>query len=72
MLFHLQEDKNLYGAHPFYMVTENDGSSHGVFFLNSHATGKTCPQSKWTSITADNLNIVQMDMGRAMNEFIIT
>lgn len=34
-----QEDVNLYGAHPFYMASESDGSSHGVFFYNSHAIG---------------------------------
>jgi hypothetical protein len=34
-----QDDVNLYGAHPFYMVCENDGSSHGVFFYNSHSIG---------------------------------
>ncbi|XP_072180126.1 sucrase-isomaltase, intestinal-like [Diadema setosum] len=28
---------NLYGAHPFHMVIENDGNSHGVFFVNSNA-----------------------------------
>ena len=31
---------NLYGSHPFYMVSEDDGSSHGVFLYNSHAIGK--------------------------------
>jgi hypothetical protein len=31
---------NLYGSHPFYMVSENDGSSHGVFLFNSHALGE--------------------------------
>ena len=40
IFIHLQDDFNLYGAHPFYMVTENDGSSHGVFFFNSHSMGK--------------------------------
>ncbi|KAL7639020.1 UNVERIFIED_CONTAM: hypothetical protein RMT77_010554 [Armadillidium vulgare] len=28
---------NLYGSHPFYMVMEDTGSSHGVFLLNSNA-----------------------------------
>ncbi|KAG8228221.1 hypothetical protein J437_LFUL004346 [Ladona fulva] len=28
---------NLYGSHPFYMATEKDGSSYGVFLLNSNA-----------------------------------
>jgi len=28
---------NLYGVHPFYVGIEADGSSHGVFLLNSNA-----------------------------------
>ena len=27
--------KNLYGSHPFYLVMENSGFSHGVFLKNS-------------------------------------
>ncbi|XP_046402984.1 lysosomal alpha-glucosidase-like isoform X2 [Ischnura elegans] len=32
-----KNNTNLYGSHPFYMATEKDGSSHGVFLLNSNA-----------------------------------
>jgi alpha-glucosidase len=28
---------NMYGSHPFYMVLRADGTSHGVFLLNSNA-----------------------------------
>ncbi|XP_046352773.2 lysosomal alpha-glucosidase-like isoform X1 [Haliotis rufescens] len=31
------ENTNLYGSHPFYLVMENDSSSHGVLLLNSNA-----------------------------------
>ncbi|KAK4877010.1 hypothetical protein RN001_009516 [Aquatica leii] len=31
------ENLNLYGSHPFYMVIENSGNTHGVFLLNSNA-----------------------------------
>ncbi|XP_063242203.1 lysosomal alpha-glucosidase-like [Bacillus rossius redtenbacheri] len=31
------EDTNLYGSHPFYLVMEDSGKSHGVFLLNSNA-----------------------------------
>ena len=27
--------KNLYGSHPFYLMMENNGFSHGVFLKNS-------------------------------------
>ena len=36
----IQENANLYGAHPFYMVMEEGGDSHGFFLLNSNAMGK--------------------------------
>ncbi|XP_031835185.1 lysosomal alpha-glucosidase isoform X2 [Nomia melanderi] len=31
------EKANLYGSHPFYLVVENSGKSHGVLLLNSNA-----------------------------------
>ncbi|KAL0279779.1 UNVERIFIED_CONTAM: hypothetical protein PYX00_001264 [Menopon gallinae] len=31
------DNANLYGSHPFYLVLENTGKCHGVFFLNSNA-----------------------------------
>lgn len=38
-IIEFQENTNLYGAHPFYLMMENDGKSHGVFLLNSNAMG---------------------------------
>jgi lysosomal alpha-glucosidase len=32
--------ENLYGSHPFYLMMEKSGKSHGVFLLNSNAMGK--------------------------------
>ncbi|XP_065342512.1 lysosomal alpha-glucosidase-like [Cloeon dipterum] len=32
-----QERTNLYGSHPFYLMLEESGKSHGVFLLNSNA-----------------------------------
>jgi len=31
-----EEDTNLYGSHPFYLIMEQSGNSHGVFLLNSN------------------------------------
>ncbi|KZC13685.1 Lysosomal alpha-glucosidase [Dufourea novaeangliae] len=31
------ENANLYGSHPFYLIVENSGKSHGVLLLNSNA-----------------------------------
>lgn len=47
------EKENLYGDHPFYMVVEPDGKSHGVFFLNSNAKEavlQPTPALTWRSI----------------------
>jgi hypothetical protein len=33
------QTSNLYGSHPFYLVMEETGHSHGVFLKNSNAMG---------------------------------
>lgn len=34
---YVENTKNLYGVHPFYMMLETDGKAHGVLILNSNA-----------------------------------
>ena len=50
---------NLYGSHPFYMVSEDDGNSHGVFFYNSHAIGKI---ELFNQSVGENLNVNLIQM----------
>lgn len=48
-----RENTNLYGAHPFYLMMENDGKSHGVFLLNSNAMDvilQPSPAITWRTI----------------------
>ena len=40
LFFVLQEGKNLYGSHPFYMAMDDDGKASGFFLMNSNAMGK--------------------------------
>nr|XP_014340010.1 PREDICTED: lysosomal alpha-glucosidase [Latimeria chalumnae] len=44
---------NLYGSHPFYLAMEEDGSSHGVFLLNSNGMDvvlQSAPALTWRTI----------------------
>ncbi|XP_064599991.1 lysosomal alpha-glucosidase-like isoform X2 [Liolophura sinensis] len=48
-----KEGDNLYGDHPFYLVMEEDGQSHGVFLLNSNAMDvvlQPAPALTWRTI----------------------
>lgn len=48
-----RENTNLYGTHPFYLMMENDGKSHGVFLLNSNAMDvilQPAPAITWRTI----------------------
>uniref|UniRef100_A0A3Q4AYA8 Glycoside hydrolase family 31 TIM barrel domain-containing protein n=1 Tax=Mola mola TaxID=94237 RepID=A0A3Q4AYA8_MOLML len=43
-------DANVYGPHPFYIVQEEDGMTHGVFLLNSNAMLQPAPDLTWVAI----------------------
>ena len=48
-----RDHTNLYGVHPFYVGIEADGSSHGVFLLNSNAMEvelQPAPALTWRTI----------------------
>nr|XP_008162912.2 lysosomal alpha-glucosidase-like isoform X1 [Chrysemys picta bellii] len=47
------ESYNLYGAHPFYLLMEEEGAAHGVFLLNSNAMEvalQPAPALTWRTI----------------------
>ena len=50
---------NLYGSHPFYTVSEDDGSSHGVFFFNSHSIGNSAPNLHFDGVVAQLKSVLQ-------------
>ncbi|KAL3875852.1 hypothetical protein ACJMK2_033763 [Sinanodonta woodiana] len=47
------ENSNLYGVHPFYLMMEDNGQSHGFFLLNSNAMDvilQPTPAITWRTI----------------------
>ena len=58
-------NENLYGAHPFYMVIDNDGQAFGVFIFNSNAQ-----DYKFDEFDADQAMLTYRTIGGILDVFV--